>query len=89
MGLFKKAKPEETGEKKDLKANYTTEDHKTDLDALLASFGTNATKVGPLPATGPSRCEDAAGGVAQRLQQLPSAAVLSVWQCAVDEKKHD
>lgn len=47
MGLFKKAQPADTGEKKDLKANYTTEDHKTDIDQLLASFGTHATNVGP------------------------------------------
>lgn len=47
MGLFKKKKPEETGEKKDLKANYTTEDHKTDLDELLKSFGTDPVQVGP------------------------------------------
>lgn len=47
MGLFKKKKPEETGEKKDLKANYTTEDHKTDLDELLKSFGTDPAQVGP------------------------------------------
>lgn len=45
MGLFKKKAPEETGEKKDLKANYTTEDHKTDLDALLSSLDTHPTNV--------------------------------------------
>lgn len=45
MNLFKKKKVEETGEKKDLKANYTTEDHKTDLDALLGSLNTHATQV--------------------------------------------
>eukprot|EP00903_Cladosiphon_okamuranus_P018875 g17361.t1 len=42
MGLFKKKKAEE-GEKKDLKANYTTEDHKTDIDALLRSLDTHPT----------------------------------------------
>lgn len=44
MGLFKK-KQEPAGEKKDLKQNYTTEDHKTDLGELLSSFGTDANKV--------------------------------------------
>lgn len=45
MGLFKK-KVEETGDKKDLKANYTTEDHKTELNALLGALNTHATQVG-------------------------------------------
>lgn len=45
MNPFKKKKMEETGEKKDLKANYTTEDHKTDLDALLGSLSTHPTQV--------------------------------------------
>ncbi|CBJ25862.1 conserved unknown protein [Ectocarpus siliculosus] len=43
MGMFKK-KQANTDEKKDLKSNYTTEDHKTDLDALLSSLGTHATQ---------------------------------------------
>ncbi|CAM9799376.1 unnamed protein product [Pylaiella littoralis] len=43
MGLFKK-KVEGSGEKKDLKANYTTEDHKTDLDVLLSNFNTHPTQ---------------------------------------------
>lgn len=47
MGLFKKKVPEATGEKKDLKANYTTEDHKTDLDVLLNSLNTHPANVGP------------------------------------------
>lgn len=46
MGLFKKKAPEETGEKKDLKANYTTEDHKTDINVLLSSLNTHPTNVG-------------------------------------------
>lgn len=45
MGLSKK-KVEESGEKKDLKANYTTEDHKTDLDVLLSNLNTHPTQVG-------------------------------------------
>ena len=45
MGIFKKAKVEDNEEKKDLKANYATEDHKADLEALLRSFGTHATNV--------------------------------------------
>ncbi|CAN0052626.1 unnamed protein product [Ectocarpus sp. 4 AP-2014] len=43
MGMFKK-KQVNADEKKDLKSNYTTEDHKTDLDALLDSLGTHATQ---------------------------------------------
>lgn len=43
MSKKPKAKP---GEKKDLKQNYTTEDHKTDLDTLLKSLNTDATQVG-------------------------------------------
>lgn len=47
MGLpFGKKKPQDTGEKKDLKQNYTTEDHKTDLGDLLKSFNSDATQVG-------------------------------------------
>lgn len=45
MGLFKK-KQANADEKKDLKSNYTTEDHKTDLDVLLSSLNTHATQVG-------------------------------------------
>lgn len=64
MGLFKKAQPADTGEKKDLKANYTTEDHKTDLNALLSSFGTHATNVG-LASLGAS-CRGSIARVLQR-----------------------
>lgn len=46
MGFFKKKEAEDTGEKKDLKANYTTEDHKTDLDVLLSSLNTHPQNVG-------------------------------------------
>lgn len=46
MGLpFLKKKPKDTEGKKDLKQNYTTEDHKTDLDTLLKSLNTDATQV--------------------------------------------
>lgn len=46
MGLpcFNK-KEEPVSEKKDLKQNYTTDDHKTDLGELLSGFGTDANKV--------------------------------------------
>ncbi|CAM9704547.1 unnamed protein product [Scytosiphon promiscuus] len=44
MGLPFTKKKAETGDKKDLKANYTTEDHKTDLSALLASLNTHPTQ---------------------------------------------
>lgn len=46
MGLPFGKKKAEPGDKKDLKANYTTEDHKTDLGALLASLNTHPTQVG-------------------------------------------
>lgn len=46
MGLpFVKKKAKDTGEKKDLKQNYTTEDHKTDLGDLLRSLNSDATQV--------------------------------------------
>lgn len=47
MGLpFGKKKAKVQGEKKDLKQNYTTEDHKTDLADLLRTLNSDATKVG-------------------------------------------
>lgn len=47
MGLpFAKKKAKDAGEKKDLKQNYTTDDHKTDLADLLRTFNSDATKVG-------------------------------------------
>lgn len=48
MGLpfMKKKQATDTGEKKDLKQNYTTDDHRTDLTELLKSFGTHAEQVG-------------------------------------------
>lgn len=47
MGLpFGKKRPQVAEEKKDLKQNYTTDDHKTDLDDLLRSLNSDASKVG-------------------------------------------
>lgn len=48
MGLPFMKKAKETGEKKDLKENYTTEDHKIELSELLKSLNTDATQVSQL-----------------------------------------
>lgn len=41
----KKPKVQQEDNKKDLKENYSTEDHKTDLDVLLNELGTNPNQV--------------------------------------------
>ncbi|CAM9681914.1 unnamed protein product [Chrysoparadoxa australica] len=41
MGIFGGKKAEKPGEKQDLKQNYRTDDHKTELSVLLSSFGTD------------------------------------------------
>lgn len=64
MGLPFGKKKADTGDKKDLKANYTTEDHKTDLSALLASLNTHPTQVG-LRARGCSTAPTSVGTVGQ------------------------
>lgn len=50
MGLpFFKKKAGPKHEKSDLKQNYTTDDHKTELGDLLKALNTDATKVGDVP----------------------------------------
>lgn len=45
LNPFKKKKPKVQEDKNDLKENYTTEDHKVDLDELLNKLGTNLSQV--------------------------------------------
>lgn len=45
LNPFAKKKPKVQEDKNDLKDNYTTEDHKVDLDELLDKLGTNISQV--------------------------------------------
>lgn len=45
LNPFAKKKPKVQEDKSDLKENYTTEDHKVDLDELLQGLGTNISQV--------------------------------------------
>lgn len=47
FSIGSKKKGQTDNEKKDLTQNYSTEDHKIELDVLLQSLGTNAAKVSP------------------------------------------